>query len=496
MASLPNAYEMELRRRKMKKPNELLADPTAVGGRPPGTGGPSYIRPTIAGGVRPESGSGGLDFPTPPPGTVGSSPQRPVAAPQPIDAGMADRVSQPNARSVQGFVEGLPSDQIGGEINRAAQDRSIIAQRLGATFQMAQKARQSGDLDTYNQLMDQWQGGLEQRRGIESYGRDLSAARPRQFVTPEKAAADQPLLREQLIRAKSQLNAQQQADVNAEPAYMTAGRDQLPANILNAKFSSPQDQIRQRAFVDFASQEPVVDEQGNMATPEMLEQRRRATRLQQLQSDASRIETDANAAFPGNVDGSAMNNRYDDAATRAGAAGKRAAGVYAERQKDKQFQQTMKEKGQDVAKSKMDQLARGEDAESIDQQIRLSDARFRLSQVNRNINQNTPVQPRNIEPAVSTLDRLTSEVISGSISEQFSSPDRRDQQVDLAFNDVETAIPSMSPEERQQYAQKFREIRDKIVQNRSMFGRWNYADRYIKRIQGVLSSLEVGPATP
>lgn len=369
MSTISNQSELERRRR-------LLMNRGVVGGANPNA---TSIGPVSGAGSAPMQW--GVEA-QPRPGMVGSrtnlgDPYRPVLddparrdttptqPTQPTEAAMVARTSVPATRSVSGVNVGLPSDQIGGEIRRAAQDRSIVAQRLGATYRAAEMAKQSGNIDEYNRLMDQWQGGLEQRRSIESYGSDLSAAQPRSYVTPEKAAADQPLLRQQLIRAKQGMIQNEMDSINATPHYEAAGNSLVPDNIRNAKFSSPQDQIRQRAFIDFAAQEPTLDESGQLSTPDLIEQRRRSMETARLRAASANAPAEAAAAFPGTIDERGMNNRFDEASTRAAAAGTRAAGVYRERQQAKQFQKEYAIGEQKVATADQDRRRLGTDTASL-----------------------------------------------------------------------------------------------------------------------------------
>jgi len=308
-----DAEKVRMARAKAKQPRMLaMAEDKPVMGL-----GPSAVRPEVG------AGGGPLQFGV----------EARTSTPAPVTPRPVTRPNVPATRTVSGVSStGIPQDQVGGEIRKVAQDRAIAAQRLGATYRAAQVAKQSGNIDEYNRLMDAWQGQLQDRRDIESYGSNLSQAQPRQFVTPEKAQADAQALPGMVAQARYAAGQRSlQAIQGQEDGSYEAGANAAPG-IAAQRFSQPSDQIRQKAMLDFIGQEPTLDSGGNLTTGgAIVNARRRAQQAQIL----AEMNKPANPAEP--VDVAGINARYDQATERAQSAGERAGQQYQARAKAEQF---------------------------------------------------------------------------------------------------------------------------------------------------------------
>lgn len=355
--------------------------------------------------------------------------------PEPVTASRPGMVDSPGAtrRTISSGVEGLAPDQVGGEIQRASQDKRIIAERLAATYRAAQQAKMSGNHDEYNRLMDEWQSRLGERRDLETYGRNLSLTQPHDFVTAEQAAKSQAEL----------------------PGMVRGARERQYREAISAAKDQPN-----YADIESAAAKQYLDQPVEPAVP---------------------------------FDPAAYTRRIFDAQKRAETASERVAPQVKARQESEKRRRSFIENEQKAAIADQQNRIQGNDADSVERQIRLTDAKFRLAQAERTARQTTPVSPRGaIDTAIPTIKKLAPEIIQGNLSEQFSNPDKRDRQIETSFKDVEASIPSLTPEERAQYATEMRSIRDSINENRSVWGRTQFADKYLKRIQGILAWLETG----
>lgn len=444
------------------------------------------------GNAQPQAGAGSPQFSVVTPNERGQRPAAPQSPPatQSVQVGPPSRtISQRQAVLQQ--TPGAGPNSIGdAQKNIRVRHRALVTQ--------AAAAYRAGDMDTYNAL-------VSERNNLENQSRDLSAVQPKTFVNPENAQAARERLRVQLAQ---ELASRQTTTPPRNDAAYEAGIQGAPASV-RERMDNPVDEVNRQAMIRLKAREPMVTGTGmdmEVTTPEREEVRRRAAASMAPRRDPNQ---QAMEALPDVTDQerAAMNSRFADARGRQEGAVPGAVAALRSVQGEREFRESIKAKNRKLAETQLDTAIASGGAMGADEQVRLLDAQARLEQAKRRSDAARSVGTGS--SAVRAAERLSGQLpgqlykdtIPGKIAEYGKSgpaffgtnllydvlfDGNVDQQnIDIAFRDIESSVTNLTMDERTQLSQQLRSLRDQLV------GRPN-AGPQIERIQKILSEIEPG----